>query len=143
MIGKVKNDVFVNWLPTGAVVWKKCIFDDYFFDEWFTDYSYLEDLDFSYRVGKKFRLMVLGEAKYYHFPAVNGRGSDYRFGQREVKNRVYLGRKYPEFSLLKCYLALCVRMMMNVGLFFREQRFHYLQRAMGNAVELVSSVFKI
>ncbi len=143
MIGRVKNNVFVDWLPTGAVVWKKNIFKDYSFDEWFTDYSYLEDLDFSYRVGKKFRLMVLSEAKYFHFPALNGRGSDFRFGQREVKNRVYMVKKYPEFSLLKCYLALFVRMMMNLGLFFREQRFHYFQRAVGNAAGLISSVFRI
>jgi len=143
MIGEVKNNSFVNWLPTGAVVWQKNIFVDYHFDEWFTDYSYLEDLDFSYRVGKKYLLMVLGEAKYYHFPDSRGRESDFRFGLREVKNRVYLVKKYREFSLLKCYLALFVRMMMNVVIFFREQRFHHFQRAVGNAVGLISSVFRI
>ncbi|MFC2166812.1 glycosyltransferase family 2 protein [Acidobacteriota bacterium] len=143
MIGTVKNDVYVNWLPTGAVVWRKNIFEDYIFDEWFTDYSYLEDLDFSYRVGKKFRLMVLGEAKYYHYPALGGRGSDYRFGLREVKNRLYLVKKHSEFSLIKCYLALFVRMMMNIGFFLGEQSFHYFQRAMGNAAGLISSVLRI
>lgn len=143
MIGKVKDNIYVKWLPTGAVVWRKKIFEDYQFDEWFRDYSYLEDLDFSYCVGKKFRLMVLGEAEYYHYPAMDGRGSDYRFGFREVENRLYLVKKYREFSLLKCYLALFVRMMMNLGLFFREQKLHYFQRALGNAGGLMSSVFKI
>lgn len=142
MIGTVKKNVFVNWLPTGAVVWQKNIFEDYLFDEWFTDYSYLEDLDFSYRVGKKNRLMVLGEAKYYHFPALKGRGSDYRFGLREVVNRVYLMRKYTEFSPMKCYLALFVRMTMNLGLFFRDQSFHYIQRSLGNAAGLIFSLFR-
>jgi len=142
MIGTVKNDVFVNWLPTGAVVWQKNIFEDYQFDEWFTDYSYLEDLDFSYRVGKKYSLMVLGEAEYYHFPTAQGRGSGYKFGIKEVENRLYLAKKHKEFSLLKCYLALCVRMMMNLGLFFREQKFHYFQRALGNAGGLMSSIFR-
>ena len=143
MIGTVRENVFVNWLPTGAVVWQKNIFENYLFDEWFSDYSYLEDLDFSYRVGKKYRLMVLGEAKYYHFPALKGRGSDYRFGLREVKNRLYLMKKYSEFSLIKCYLALFIRMIMNVVLFFREQSFHYIQRAIGNAAGLISSAFRI
>lgn len=143
MIGKVKKNIYVNWLPTGAVVWRKKIFEDYQFDEWFRDYSYLEDLDFSYRVGKKFRFMVLEEAKYYHFPAGDGRGNDFRFGFKEVDNRLYLVKKYREFSLLKCYLALFVRMMMNLGLFFREQKLHYFQRALGNAGGLMSSLFKL
>ena len=67
MIGKVKDNMFVKWLPTGAVVWRREIFKDFQFDEWFRDYSYLEDLDFSYRVGKKYKLMVLEKAEYYHF----------------------------------------------------------------------------
>ncbi|MFC2161154.1 glycosyltransferase family 2 protein [Acidobacteriota bacterium] len=143
MIGKVKKNSYVKWLPTGAVVWKKKIFEDYQFDEWFREYSYLEDVDFSYRVGKKFRLMVIGDAKYYHFPAGEGRGSDYRFGMREVDNRLYLVKKYRELSLLKCYLALLVRMMMNLGLFLRQQKFNYFQRALGNASGLMSSLFKL
>ncbi len=143
MIGTVKANIFVKWLPTGAVVWKNNIFKDYQFDEWFKDYSYLEDLDFSYRVGKKFRLMVLEEARYYHFPSIRGRGSDYKFGFREVENRLYLVKKYREFSFLKCYLALLVRMMMNLGLFFREQKLYYFQRALGNAGGFMSSLFRI
>lgn len=143
MIGQVKDNIYVKWLPTGAVVWQKKIFEDYQFDEWFRDYSYLEDLDFSYNVGKKFKLMVLAEAKYYHFPALKGRGSDFRFGFREVDNRLYLVKKYREFSLLKCYLALLVRMMMNFGFFLREQKLHYFQRALGNAGGLMSSLLKL
>ena len=133
----------MKWLPTGASVWRKKIFEDYQFDEWFRDYSYLEDLDFSYRVGKKFKLMVLGEAEYYHFPAKGGRGGGFRFGFREVENRLHIAKKYREFSLLKCYLALHVRMMMNFGLFIWEQKFPYFQRALGNACGLMSSLFQI
>ena len=143
MIGEVQDKLSVKWLPTTAVVWRKKIFEDYQFDEWYTGYSYLEDLDFSYRVGKKFSLLVLGEAKYSHFPAVGGRGSDYRFGFREVRNRLYLVKKFQEFSLSKCYLALFVRMMMTLGLFVREQKLQYFQRALGNASGLMSSAFGI
>lgn len=143
MIGKVKDNIYVKWLPTGASVWRKKIFEDYQFDEWFRDYSYLEDLDFSFSVGKKYKLMVLGGAEYYHFPAKEGRGSGFRFGFREVENRLYIVKKYREFSLLKCYLALHVRMMMNLGLFIWEQKLHYFQRALGNAGGLMSSLLKI
>lgn len=143
MIGYVSTNTPVQWLPTGAVVWRKSIFQNYRFDEWFTEYSYLEDLDFSYRVGKEYHLMVLANARYYHHPALDGRGSDFRFGWREVENRLYLVKKHPEFSILKCYLALLIRLMMNFSLFFCRQDVHYLNRAIGNVTGLICPIFRL
>lgn len=140
MIGYIMQDIFAQWLPTGATVWRKSIFDEYFFDEWFKGYSYLEDLDFSYQVGKQFGLVVVAKAKYYHYPASSGRGSGYIFGKREVENRLYFVRKHRELSLPKCYLALFVRMVLSLSLAIKEQRIAYLQRALGNIAGFVDSM---
>lgn len=141
MIGHVSVNSRVEWLPSGAVVWRRSIFQNYSFDEWFTDYSYLEDLDFSYRVGKKYLLFVLGQAWYYHYPAPSGRGSDFRFGLREVRNRLYLVQKYQEFSPFKCYLALILRTVMNFYLFIVEKKMNYFHRTLGNVSALFQSIF--
>jgi GT2 family glycosyltransferase len=109
LIGKVASDRVVEWLSTGAVLWRKEIFDAYRFDE-----CYLEDLDFSYRVGKSFRLAVVAGAGYYHYPARGGRGSGVVFGRREVLNRIHFVKKNPGLSLGKCYLALAVRAQMSL-----------------------------
>ena len=69
------------------------------FDEWFDGYSYLEDLDFSYRVGRTSKLAVVAPARYLHLPAAGGRGGGYAFGVREVLNRIHFVKKYPELSL--------------------------------------------
>ena len=142
MIGYTLETTYTEWLSSGAIVWRRNIFDKFQFDEWFDGYSYLEDLDFSYRVSRKYRLAVVADAKYYHYQAPAGRGSNYTFGKREVANRVYFVRKNSEFSLTKCYLALIVRIFISVVLTIQEGKIGYLMRALGNIVGLVKSCKK-
>jgi glycosyltransferase involved in cell wall biosynthesis len=69
MIGRPWSTVYTDWLPSTASLWRREVFDHFRFDEWFEGYSYLEDLDFSYRVGKAYSLAVVADAGYFHFPA--------------------------------------------------------------------------
>lgn len=139
MIGAVEATAWTDWLPSGASVWRREIFRAHRFDEWYSGYSYLEDLDFSYRVGLVYRLAVVAAARYRHLPAEGGRGSGYLFGLREVLNRVHFVRKYPDLSPAKCRAALCVRLMMNVAWAAKELKRVHLERAWGNAVGLARS----
>ena len=132
MIGCVHETTFVQWLPTTATVWRRKIFKNFQFDEWFDGYSYLEDLDFSYRVSKKYQLSVVAGARYYHYPASSGRVDNYEFGKREIANRIYFVKKHKELSLFKCYLALILRMFISVSLAIREFKVSYVERAFGN-----------
>jgi len=136
LIGKVAADRIVEWLPTGAVLWRKGIFDAYRFDEWFGGYSYLEDLDFSYRIGRSFRLAVVADAGYYHYPAREGRGSGVVFGRREVLNRIHFVRKHPGLSLGKCFLALAVRAQMSLWEGIGHGSAYGFRRAWGNFLGL-------
>jgi GT2 family glycosyltransferase len=140
MIGRVAKTTWADWLPSTASVWRREIFQDYRFDEWFDGYSYLEDLDFSYRIGKAYRLAIVSEAHYRHLAAPGGRGSGPVFGQREVLNRLYFVSKHPEFSRGKCYLALLLRMGMNAAFAVRDRRASDLGRAWGNALGLAKSI---
>jgi glycosyltransferase involved in cell wall biosynthesis/GT2 family glycosyltransferase len=139
MIGFVERTTWTEWLPSGASVWRREVLRHHRFDEWFSGYSYLEDLDFSYRVAKTFRLAVVAGARYRHLPAAGGRGSGYMFGLREVLNRVRFVRANPELSLVKCRTALVVRLLMSVAFGIKEFKLVHLERAWGNAVGLVRS----
>lgn len=139
MIGTVDKDTEVKWICSGAVVWRRDIFKDFRFDEWFSGYSYLEDLDFSYAVGKSKKLYVVGASMFYHYPADCGRGSSFEFGLREVKNRFYFVRKHPELSVRKCGLSLLIRMALSLFLFLKSLNFSYLLRASGNVIGLMSA----
>jgi GT2 family glycosyltransferase len=142
MIGFVSDTIFVQWLPTTATVWHRKILEKFQFDEWFEGYSYLEDLDFSYKVNKDYRLAVVADARYYHYPASSGRDSGYIFGKREVANRLYFVKKNKNLSLSRCYLALLIRMFMSISLFVKERKIGYLQRVWGNIVGLGQSLKK-
>jgi len=143
MIGRVGSTAFLDWLPTGASIWRREVFESFRFDEWYDGYSYLEDLDFSYRVGKAFRLAVVADAGYLHLPAGSGRGNGLEFGRREVLNRLHFVRKNPELSVPRCCAALAARLLMSLGLGLRHRDSYHLQRAWGNVVGLGISLGRI
>lgn len=140
MIGPVTETIRTDWLPSGASVWRREVFAAFRFDEWFDGYSYLEDLDFSYRVGKVRELAVVAPARYFHLPAAVGRGGGYIFGVREVLNRLHFVEKHAELSPARCRAALTMRLLMSLAFAVRERRASYLGRALGNAVGLARSV---
>ncbi len=136
----VSETCLVDWLATGAVVWRRDILSKHSFDEYFEGYSYLEDLDFSYTVGKAFKLVVLAEAGYYHWPSSGGRGGSYHFGRIEVANRLYFVRKH-KLSLWRCYVGIGVRIFLSLAGFALQARPSFLSRVAGNLVELCSRPF--
>lgn len=141
MIGRVREETHVQWLPSCAVFWKTSILEEYRFDEWYSDYSYLEDLDLSYRIGKKYDLVVIAEAGYQHLPSPAGRIGGFRFGKKEVLNRVYFVRKNPELSVAKCFLALGARAGLSFVMFLRCGDPTFLQRILGNFVGIGTALF--
>jgi GT2 family glycosyltransferase len=124
----------VDWLPSGGVVWKSEIFSEFRFDNWFKGYTYLEDLDFSYRAGRKFRLAVVAKAGYFHYPGSSGRGGGVEFGRREVINRAYFVKKNNDLSLPKCYLGLLFRLSISFIMAFKSFRYYNWQRVWGNCL---------
>jgi GT2 family glycosyltransferase len=141
MLGTVRSVTPSEWLPTTAVVWRKGVFGSFRFDDWFDGYSYLEDLDFSYRVGKAFLLVVVPGSRYCHYPGVRGRGNGFAFGLREVRNRLHFVTKNPELSRSRCLLALSIRALLNLGLAVRRNSVFHLQRFVGNLAGLAKAVF--
>ncbi len=139
LVGVVSENIEVNWLCSGASVWRKDIFEKFSFDEFFDGYSYLEDLDFSYGVGHHYKLAVVAGAGFNHYPSPAGRSSMVRFGKVEVANRLYFVRKHG-LSLWRCYLGLMIRLLMTLaGAFSRRSR-QNLGRVWGNCVGLMQSI---
>jgi PST family polysaccharide transporter len=137
MIGKVARTICVQWLPSGAAVWKRSVFEKHRFDEWYDGYGYLEDLDFSYEIGKEHKLAVVACAGYRHFPDWGDRQGKFGFGRKEVLNRLYFVRKHPEISIQKCYVTLVLRTLISSYLGFVEPREGNFRRALGNICGLL------
>jgi glycosyltransferase involved in cell wall biosynthesis len=112
--GRVWETIYVSWLPTYCVVYAKHVLEEDAFDSFFKGYSYLEDLDLSYRIGKRYHLAVVADARFYHYPSQIGRPNWYLFGKKEVINRLYFVGKHRELSRPLCCLALCIRSLMTI-----------------------------
>jgi len=127
----VPETLEVEWLLSGASVWRRKVLEKYQFDEFFDGYSYLEDLDFSYSVGREYRLAVVANAGFRHDPSPSARASSYHFGKVEARNRLYFVRKHG-LSVGRCYLGLLVRLLMTTGSALLRLSRGGLARAGGN-----------
>lgn len=125
---------FVDWLPSGAVLFRREVFSQNLFDEVFDNYSYLEDLDISYTIGRAGRLAIVADAGFSHFPSSGGRISARQFGRCEVRNRLYFVRKH-HLSLSRCYLGLAIRLSMSICDGLVQRNTNQLRRALGNVEE--------
>ncbi|MBI4279943.1 MAG: glycosyltransferase family 2 protein [Armatimonadetes bacterium] len=126
----------VQWLYGGATVWRREVIDRFAYDEWFEGTGHLEDVEYSYRVGQRYRLAVVAAARAHHLTMPIRRDRNYLLGKWEAINRMYFTRKYPELSVLHCYWAIFGQMLMNAGNGLLRRDPGLFWRALGNGVGL-------
>ena len=106
-ISNVKSDLKTIWLSTQACIFKTEFFDmNTYFEDSLGSYSYLEDLFFSYEMGKKGDMIVSSSSQYTH--PDNIERSDFKFGQIEVVNRYKFVIK-NNFSTYKFYITILLK----------------------------------
>ena len=139
MIGVVSRTTYVDWLPSGAVLWRSEVLRQCRFDEYFDRYSYLEDLDLSFTARRNWKLAVAADALYNHYPSPARHSSSYSFGRTEVKNRLYFVDKHG-LSQPRCWLGLALRMGSTAceGLFHRDS--DAFSRVFGNLTEMAAQL---
>lgn len=136
ILGQLPETQFVDWIPSTAVLFRREVFNHYAFDEFFDDYSYLEDLDFSFTLSRVGRLAVVAGAGFSHFPSTSGRITARIFGRYEVRNRLYFVRKHC-LSVSRCYLGLVIRFAMSIASGLANLNATLLLRALGNIEEVM------
>ena len=63
----IKETIGVDFLSGGVSSFRKEVFESFLFSEKYKGYGMGEDKDFSFRVSRKFRLVVNPHAKLYHY----------------------------------------------------------------------------
>lgn len=140
-LGNVTENSQVEWLISGAVLWRREVLGRHRFDPFFQGYSYLEDLDFSYGVSRECKLMIVVDAKFQHYHHHDDWDKQrlFDFGLMEVNNRLFFVRKY-RLSVARCYLGLTIRMMQTVLGAAVELNPKDLSRAKGNIAGLYRAI---
>lgn len=135
-IGEVATDTDVHWLPTAAMVWRSDALQRLGgFDEHFDGYSYLEDLEMALRARTLGRLIVVANARCRHAACTTSKISSLRFGQVEVRNRLYLVGKH-QLSMPRCYVNLLGRAALTLAQAVMRLRRASLCRFAGNLLAL-------
>ncbi len=137
IMGTVCVDTDVDWLSTQAAVWRAEILGDLGgFDERLTSYSYLEDLELSWRARQRGRLLVLASARYAHRACQIGKIDAFAFGRTEVRNRLYFVAKHG-FSRWRCVVGLFIRGAMTAVAALMGHDRNAFERLRGNTAELL------
>ena len=131
---RVETSTEVEWLTTCAVIWRGSAVRRIRFDEFFEQYSYLEDLEFSLQARKCGRFLALASASVLHKPAAGGRKSAFWFGCIEIRNRLYIVRKHG-LSQPRFWLGVGLRAALTLGEALSGKRAAW-QRLGGNMVEV-------
>ena len=87
----------VEMIMGGVSSYKKSIFNELAFSDYFEGYGLYEDADFSLRVAKKGKLYVNTKAQLHHYHDYSGRPNKFAYGKMVVRNGWYVWRvKYPK-----------------------------------------------
>jgi len=136
-IGRVKNNMHVRWLSGGVTVWRRQVIEEFSYDEWFEGTGYLEDVDYSYRVGEKYKLAVVADAHVEHLTYPVLRDKNYLLGKWQAINRTYFVKKHKNLSLPLCYWSMIGELLLNCFTAFWRRDVGRLRRALGNCVGLL------
>ena len=135
-IGPISENLQVRWLSGGVTLWRSAVIKEFDYDEWFEGTGYLEDVDYSYNVGRKYKLVAVADARVQHLSNPIRKNMNYLLGKWQVTNRMYFVKKYPDLSVPLCYFAVCGQMVFNLAKSAAERDSVGLRRALGNLVGL-------
>ena len=125
----LKEDVIAEWVFTTICIYRKKDIAGFKFDETFSEYSYLEDLDFSLNLKKKNKkIFISSKAKFKHPENIDR--SSFNFGKIEVLNRFKIIIKH-KLSKKLFLIGLMLRFLISLFKFFKS-KIKYFLRAIGN-----------
>lgn len=104
--GENERPIQVEMLSGCNMNFRKELLKNDKFDEWFTGYSFREDVEFSYRMSKKTILKMIPEAKLYHNYSKSNRMDIQDQKMMEIKNCYYIYNKYMKKTMISDFLFL-------------------------------------
>lgn len=138
-ISDLKKNTYVEWVYSGAVIFKSHRIKNMKFPNLNRGYNYLEDLFFSYELTKKKnRHIIISGARVYNFHFVER--NDFSFGLIEIINRHKFVEKYSKRKI-NFYFTAVVRMLYLIKNIFRF-KFLWAFRFLGNCVGLANCLKK-
>lgn len=136
----------VEQLMGGVSSFKRELFGQFKFSEYFEGYGLYEDAEFTLRVSRKFELYVNTNARLAHYHDASGRPNQFKYGQMVARNGWYVWRiKYPKPSFkakVKWHLTFILLMKLRfLNVFTTKKRVEALTEGCGRFVGWLSLFF--
>ncbi len=128
----VESTIQTDWLYGGATIWRRSVIEIYPFDQWYIGHGFMEDIDYSYRVSRDYKLYVVGDSRCMHYSRPLSDERQYEFARQQIYNRVYFVRKMKSFSRPRVCWALFGTFVINLLAFFRHRNRARFDRIRGN-----------
>lgn len=112
--GVRKLEYMTGWFMS----FRRKVFDDFRFDENLSGYGHKEDVDFTYRVSRRYTLLQTPAARCEHYQTISQRMPSHHLMRMNLGNQFYLHRKnMPQDALHKAALwwGLLGLFVLNVG----------------------------
>ncbi len=121
-LSPLSENIYTQWLCGGATIWKRSIFRDFSYDEWFKGYAYFEDVDFSYSVSRKHKLAVVSTARVLHLPPPLKPQRVSSYIKAHAVQQYYFVRKHHELSMPRFYWSITGSIVLNTLVGIRRLR---------------------
>jgi GT2 family glycosyltransferase len=92
---------YVDWISGCAMNFRRAIFREFRFDSAMQDYSLGEDLEFTFRLSRRYKLLVNPDAHVWHLRAAAERDDEVGYAREQIRFRYRFVRSHPdELSLV-------------------------------------------
>jgi GT2 family glycosyltransferase len=108
----------IEYMNGWFMSYRRCVFDQEHFDEALAGYAYKEDIDFSYRVSRRYTLLQTPNARCDHLKSSTSRMGSHQLQRMNLANQFYLHRKLmPQdvFHKAALWWALLGLFILNLG----------------------------
>ena len=131
------SEAMPMWLCGGCTVWNIEVFKEHRFDEWYKGYALWEDVDFSYRVGQKWKLYIAQDAHIVDQNVNQSSNTNWKkVGDLEVIDRFYFIQKHRDsFSKISGIKAVVGTILWNFQYSIRCE-IRAMARVWGNVLAL-------
>ena len=127
-----------QWLGGGYSVWRKDVFEEFKFIEWYPGSGVFEDVHFSHQVNKKYDLAMVAGAHCTHLDPPAPLRRQRNLGERQIINWVYFVNNSPDLSLAQCLWACVGRMVLNFTKGVLSRQPILVMRSLGNLQGLLA-----
>ncbi|CAA9890649.1 conserved hypothetical protein [Candidatus Methylobacter favarea] len=106
---EIKKITQVELLAGYSMNFRRKLLEDNAFDEWFTGYSFREDVELSYRMSRITKIVMIPDARFEHIHSQLNRMNSSHLKRMEFKNYRYLFLKHKNkriFSKLLFYYSI-------------------------------------